>query len=58
MTVRAMGAALAPDDVVMRTPRSRNWPKIGWSVPAENVCSQRRFGARVAAPRSCARCAG
>ena len=53
MIVRAIGAAAAPDEVVMRTPLSLNWPKIGWSMPAENVCSQRRLGAASAVNSTC-----
>ena len=45
ITVPAIGGALAPDDVVTRTPRSMNIEKIGLSTPADIEWSHRRFGA-------------
>ena len=51
MAVRAIGAALLPDDVVRRTPRSVKVEKIGLSTPADMVCNQRRFSARRTTPK-------
>jgi hypothetical protein len=41
MTVCAMGVAMAPDEVVSRTPRSSSPPKKELSTPAEKLWNQR-----------------